>query len=74
MPPRKQADQPPPRVTLTERKDKVLVAARPRKVIRFLLSDGRTVDVDTDQDDSDVREAVRKHTGAERIEGSVVLP
>jgi hypothetical protein len=36
---------------------------------RFLLDDGRTVDVVAARDDSDLRAAVLERTGATRIEG-----
>lgn len=36
---------------------------------RFLLDDGRTIDVHAPYDDSVLREAVRKHAGAKSIVG-----
>jgi hypothetical protein len=42
--------------------------------LRFLLSDGRTLDVVSDRDDSDVRTAVLDYTKADRIEGVALLP
>jgi hypothetical protein len=36
---------------------------------RFLLDDGRTIDVHAPYDDSVLREAVRKHTNAKSING-----
>lgn len=62
------------RVTLTRRDDGVLVATWPRKVVRFLMSDGSTVDVDTERDDSDLRGEVLAWTKLDKIEGSVTLP
>lgn len=44
-------------------------AEYPWKRYRFLLSDGMTLDVEAIRDDSDLREAVLKHTKAARIEG-----
>ena len=38
-------------------------------VHRFLLDDGSTIDVRAPYDDSVLREAVRKHTGAKAING-----
>jgi hypothetical protein len=60
-------------VTLTPDRDGVLHARWPRRRVRFLLSDGRTVDVITERDDSDLRAALLHHTKAERIEGSTVV-
>jgi hypothetical protein len=51
----------------------VYVVERTMQTTRFLLSDGRTVDVVTDRDDSDVRFELLAVTGVERIEGSTVL-
>lgn len=39
------------------------------KTFRFLLDDGRTLDVQAIRDDSDLRGAVLAHTKAERIQG-----
>jgi hypothetical protein len=41
---------------------------------RFMFSDGSTLDVLCDRDDSDVRGAVLKHAAKERIEGVAVVP
>lgn len=62
------------RVTLTRRDDGVLVAKWPRRVVRFLMSDGSTVDVDTERDDSDLRAALLTYLKADQIAGSTVLP
>lgn len=43
-------------------------------VVRYLLDDGRTLDVITRRDESELRAAVLKWTGAGRIEGSARLP
>ena len=53
-------------VVLRERDDGTLYATWPTVRVRFLLDDGRTVDVDTDRDDSDLREALLRYTGAGR--------
>jgi hypothetical protein len=42
-----------------------LRAVRPVRRYRFLLDDGRTVDVECDRDDSSIREAVRKWAGGD---------
>lgn len=54
---------------LTAGEDSTLTAHWPMRRIRFLLSDGRTVDVLTDRDDSDLRGAILAYTGVERLEG-----
>lgn len=59
--------------TLAEDNDGVLRAGWPEHRVRFLLSDGRTVDVRTAHDNSDLRGALLDHLGAERIEGSTVV-
>jgi hypothetical protein len=41
---------------------------------RFMFSDGSTLDVIADRDDSDLRGAVLAYTKAERIEGTATLP
>jgi len=61
------------RVTLTLQDDGSYLATWPLQRHRFLLSDGRTIDVVTSRDDSDLRGALLEATGAERIEGSVRL-
>lgn len=45
----------------------------PMRRLRFLLSDGRTADVLSSRDDSDLRGALLAATGVERIEGVVWL-
>jgi hypothetical protein len=60
-------------VTLTADADGVLHAAWPVRRYRFLLSDGRTVDVATPRDDSDLRAAVLAATKADKIEGVALL-
>lgn len=45
-----------------------------RWTVRFLLDDGRTVDVETARDDSDLRAALLEKFHAEKIAGSVTLP
>ena len=60
-------------VTLTLQDDGSYIAKWPTLRYRFLLSDGRTVDIATSRDDSDLRAAVLTTTGAERIEGVVRL-
>ena len=51
--------------------DGVLRATWPEHRVRFLLSDGRTVDVVTPRDDSDLRGALLDHLGVEAIMGHV---
>jgi hypothetical protein len=63
----KQTPPPAPRVTLKE-DDGLLIAVYPWKLYRFLLSDGRTLDVKAVRDDSDLRGEVVKLTKG-RIEG-----
>jgi hypothetical protein len=63
----------PLRVRLEER-DGVAYAVWIQQTFRFLFSDGRTVDVISERDDSELREAVRLHYKAERIEGVATLP
>lgn len=63
----------PVRLAATDAED-VFVALRPTQRFRFLLSDGRTVDVLADRDDSDLRAAVLDETKVERIEGVTRLP
>ena len=71
----KKANDPPPHrgCVLHELPDGTLVAHWPTYMIRFLLSDGRTVDVATYRDDSDLRGALLDYTKVERIEGSTRL-
>lgn len=54
--------------------DGVLVAVWRRRRLRFLLGDGSVLDVIAERDDSDLRGAVLRHTGAERIAGVAELP
>lgn len=68
----KQADDEPPRVKLVQRGD-TLAVLRPVYVFRFLMDTGEVVDVESDNDDSDVRALVLKHTKAEQIRGSTRL-
>lgn len=63
----------PIRVTLEER-DGEVVAVWVKHRYRFLFSDGRTLDVTSARDDSDLREAVLAYTKAERIEGVATIP
>jgi hypothetical protein len=49
--------------------ERQLHVERPQYTYRFLFSDGRTLDVLADNDDSDVREAVRVYAEADRIAG-----
>jgi hypothetical protein len=53
--------------------DGLIAAEWPVQTVRFLLDDGRTVDVTTAVDDSRLREALLVHVGAEALMGSVVL-
>ena len=61
------------RPNLAEDNSGTLVATWPVRRHRFLLSDGRTVDVLTPRDDSDLRGELLAHLGVERIEGVVVV-
>jgi hypothetical protein len=53
--------------------DGLLIANRSRVLIRFLLSDGTTIDVSTEYDTADLRGALVEHTG-QTIAGSAVVP
>ena len=65
----KAAPPPPPKVFL-ERVGDAVIATYATKRYRFLLNTGETIDVcGAVRDDSDLREAVLKLTGATRIEG-----
>lgn len=64
---------PPVRVTLEER-DGEVIAVWVKHRYRFLFSDGRTLDVTSDRDDSDLRRAVLTYAKAERIEGVATIP
>jgi hypothetical protein len=61
-----------PKPTLRQDGDHVVVEY-PWHRYRFLLSDGRTLDVVAIRDDSTLRELVLQHTKAERIEGAAEL-
>jgi hypothetical protein len=65
----KKTPPPEPRVTLSALGDGA-IAVYPWRVYRFLLDTGKTLDVTAIVDDSYLREAVLKYTGATRIEGS----
>jgi hypothetical protein len=71
--PVKQTPPSKPRVFLTPFGDDGAIAGYPWKVYRFLLSDGRTLDVTAIRDDSDLRGAVLEFTKAERIEGVATI-
>lgn len=58
---------------LTPRDDGSLEAFWHPRTFRFLLSDGRVVDIHAVRDDSNLRGAVLKHTKAEAIVGSVEI-
>jgi hypothetical protein len=62
--------------TLAEDNDGELRAGWREHRVRFLLSDGRTVDVRTTRDDSDLRGALLDYLGGGQlaIVGSVVVP
>ena len=63
-----------PRVpNLVEDNAGTLVATWPLRRYRYLLSDGRTVDVLSPRDDSDLRAALLDHLGVEAIVGSAAL-
>lgn len=59
---------------LWERSDGSYRAEWRTYTVRYMLDDGRTIDVETSRDDSDLRGALLAVTGAERIAGSVFLP
>jgi len=64
------APKPTPRVALEANETgSFLRAVYESHLYRFLLSDGRTLDVMSHTDDSYLREAVLAHTKAERIAG-----
>jgi hypothetical protein len=62
------------RPTFTADANGVLVATWPSVTFRFMFDDGRTVDVVSQHDTSDLRAAVLAHCRAEKIAGCVVLP
>lgn len=68
-------DKTPPdrKVTFTVERDGSLKALYSWRRLRFLMSDGTTVDVQATRDDSDLRAAVLAHTGAAAIAGVVTL-
>ena len=59
------------RVLLEPGEDGRLIVRYPTWVVRFLLSDGSTVDVECHRDDSDLRGALLEYLKVEKIEGSV---
>ena len=61
------------KVTFTMERDGSLKAQYTWKRLRFMMSDGSTVDVQVTRDDSDLRAAVLAHTGVEAIAGVVTL-
>lgn len=61
------------RPQLTETGGGMIQATWPERVFRFLLSDGRTVDVRSSRDDSDLRGVLLEHMGVDKIEGSVIV-
>lgn len=63
------AEPPPPSGLRITMRDGKWVVHYEHTVYRFLLDDGRTVDVIAFRDDSDLRAAVLERTGAARIEG-----
>lgn len=71
--PRKRATTRPDPLRLVEGEDGALRVVWREYTIRFLFSDGSTVDVRTSHDDSDLRGALLDHFKVERIEGSVRL-
>jgi len=62
------------RPTLYHRADGAFDVIWPTRWLRFLLGDGRTIDVLTTRDDSDLREAIRREFKAETIIGCAELP
>lgn len=60
--------------TLTQRDDGAYTVSYSSTRFRFLLDDGRVVDVAAWRDDSDLRAEVLKVTGANRIEGVAEVP
>jgi hypothetical protein len=62
-----------PMPTLVERDDGTLEAVWPVQRIRFMFSGGRTVDVVTTRDDSDLRGVLLAHCKAEQIVGHTTL-
>lgn len=65
--------EPRPQCVLVPQPDGSYLATWPSFTLRFLLSDGRTVDVVTTKDDSDLRGALVELMGVERLEGSTRL-
>lgn len=57
------------RITKLVDGDGIAIAEYPWKVYRFLLDDGRTVDVVAVRDDSDLRGLVLSHFKAKQIQG-----
>jgi len=62
------------RVVLEDDGTGVLVASYTWKLYRFLLSDGRTVDIKAIRDDSDLRATILEVTKVEKIEGMARVP
>lgn len=62
------------RVTITPNPDGTFDAVWTLRTFRYLLSDGRTVDVNAPHDSSDVREAVLEHFGVAKVVGAALLP
>lgn len=62
-----------PQPTLVPNGDGALLAVWPLYTVRFMFDDGRTVDVVTTRDDSDLRGELLAHCKAERIVGSTVV-
>lgn len=61
------------RITTLVDGDDIAIAVYPWKVYRFLLDDGRTVDVAAVRDDSDLRGLVLSHFKAGKIEGVALV-
>jgi hypothetical protein len=65
--------KPPVRVILVEDDDGNVVARYREYTCRYLLDDGRTLDVRAARDDSEMRGAVLAFTKANKIEGVAVI-
>lgn len=59
---------------LAQEDDHTLMATWPLHRYRFMFSDGRTLDVLSPRDDSDLRGALLDHLGADAIVGVAQLP
>lgn len=66
--------KPPPRVRLEPQSDGTYLAEYQWHRYRFLLTDGRTVDVWAIRDDSDLRGAVLTATKSDGLAGAATLP